>query len=79
MCGHLRAVVAHAEVPAGEHGGVALVDEADDAQPLLIFFQRPLALHGISTSYLLLAHSYDCNRLSALTCSCRHQSLAPPV
>ena len=47
-CARLRALLAHAEVPAGQHGGVAAVDEADDAQLFLAQFllrRRDIQLH----------------------------------
>ena len=45
----LRALLAHAQVPAGQHGGVAAVDEADDAQLLLaqlLLRRRHVQLHA---------------------------------
>lgn len=51
--GHLGAVVAHAEVPAGQHSGVALVHQANHAQPLLVLLQRSLGLRHRNTDQFI--------------------------
>lgn len=58
--------MAHAEVPAGEYSGVALVDKADDTQPLLSLLQGALPLRNtrpLNPSALMLASGSTVLRL----------------